>query len=235
MNKFVKTAIATALLSAPMFAAAEGFSWTAAATSEYLFRGISQSDDAPAIQGSAGYGFANGLYVGAWASTVAFNDGNQPGDDATDAEYDLYFGWNGDLAENINLDVQVVRYDYIGEPMSLAYNEAIGKVTFSEQYSITLGYTNDYLNSETDSFYTGAGGTWELGEGSGYNLTLGGGYTTLNDDGVDGYFDYSIGVNKAFGPATLALTYGGTGGDAEDAFGEDSSEDKFVFTVSFGG
>ena len=56
-----------------------GFNWNAAATSEYMFRGISQTDDKPAIQLGAGYSFSNGIYVGGWASNVDFGE-------STDAE-----------------------------------------------------------------------------------------------------------------------------------------------------
>ena len=104
-----------------------GFNWNAAATSEYLFRGISQTDDHPAIQAGAGYSWSNGLYLGAWASNV------DCGED-TDAEVDTFIGWNGDVTESVNLDVQLVRYNYIGEPAGVdyAYNELIGKATFAE-------------------------------------------------------------------------------------------------------
>jgi uncharacterized protein (TIGR02001 family) len=47
-----------------------GFNWNAAATSEYMFRGISQTDDHPAIQAGAGYSWSNGLYVGSSAGTA---------------------------------------------------------------------------------------------------------------------------------------------------------------------
>lgn len=207
-----------------------GFNWNAAATSEYMFRGISQTDDRPAIQAGAGYSWSNGLYVGAWASNVEFNEG-------TDAEVDTFIGWNGDLSDNANLDVQLVRYNYVGEPdgVDYAYNELIGKLTLAENYSLTLGYTDDYLNSETDSLYFGAGGSWEVG--GGYNLTAGVGYTTVDEDLADenGYFDYSVGVNRDFGPVNIALGYVGTNNDGELLFGEDNAEEKFVLTFSVGG
>ena len=61
--------------------------------------------------------------------------------------------------------------------------------------------------------------------------------TTIDDDlgGVDGYADYSIGVNRDFGPVNIALGYHGTNADAEDFFGTDNAEDKFVLTFSVGG
>lgn len=204
-----------------------GFNWNAAATSEYMFRGISQTDDHPAIQAGAGYSFSNGFYVGGWASNVDFGE-------STDAEIDTFVGWNGDLNENLNLDVQLVRYNYIGEPdgVDYAYNELIGKVSFAENYSATLGYTNDFLNSDTDSFYGAVGGSWTVGNE--VNLTAGLGYTTVQGT-EDGYLDYSVGVNRDFGPVNIGLGYIGTDSSGEDLFGEDNAEDKFVLTFAIGG
>lgn len=228
--------IALALIAMVPFAAQaqdeddSGFNWNAAATSEYMFRGLSQTDDQPALQAGAGYSWSNGLYVGAWASNVDFGD-------STDAEVDGFIGWNGDLGETTNLDVQLIRYEYVGQPSAVdyAYNELVGKLTFNEQYTVTLGYTNDYLNSDTDSLYTAVGGSWELGHD--YNLTAGVGYTTVDDDisSENGYLDYSVGVNRDFGPVNISLGYVGTDGKAEDIFGEDVAEDKFVLTFAVGG
>jgi uncharacterized protein (TIGR02001 family) len=204
-----------------------GFNWNAAATSEYMFRGISQTDDHPAIQAGAGYSFSNGFYVGGWVSNVDFGE-------STDAEIDTFVGWNGDLNDNLNLDVQLVRYNYVGEPdgVDYAYNELIGKVSFAENYSATLGYTNDFLNSDTDSFYGAVGGSWAVGNE--VNLTAGLGYTTVQGP-EDGYLDYSVGVNRDFGPVNIGLGYIGTDSSGEDLFGEDNAEDKFVLTFAIGG
>lgn len=207
-----------------------GFNWNAAATSEYMFRGISQTDDHPAIQAGAGYSWSNGFYVGAWASNVDF------GED-TDAEVDTFIGWNGDLSDNVNLDVQINRYNYVGEPdgVDYAYNELIGKLSFAENYSATLGYTNDFLATETDSIYVAVGGSWDVGKD--INLTAGVGYTTVDEDlsSEDGYIDYSIGVNRDFGPVNIGLGYIGTDNSAENLFGKDNAEEKFVLTFAVGG
>ncbi len=207
-----------------------GFNWNAAATSEYMFRGISQTDDHPAIQAGAGYSFSNGFYVGAWASNVDFGE-------STDAEVDTFIGWNGDLTDSVNLDVQLVRYNYVGEPdgADYAYNELIGKVSFAENYSATLGYTNDFLNTDTDSVYVAVGGSWAVGND--FNVTAGLGYTTVDNalSTEDGYMDYSVGVNRDFGPVNIALGYVGTDSSGEDLFGDDNAEDKFVLTFALGG
>ncbi|HRQ61874.1 MAG TPA: TorF family putative porin, partial [Alphaproteobacteria bacterium] len=68
------------------------FSASAALVSEYAFRGISQSDEHPALQGSIDYEHESGFYAGVWGSSVDFNDGSE----AT-VETDLYAGLAGEI------------------------------------------------------------------------------------------------------------------------------------------
>ena len=204
-----------------------GLSWNLTATSEYFFRGISQSDDRPALQAGFDYAFDSGFYAGAWASTVDFGD-------STDAELDAFIGWNRDLNTAINLDLQMIRYNYIGEPAGVdyAYNEWIGLLKISDTYLLTLGYTNDYLNADVDSLYFGVGGEWDLG--SDYLLTAGVGYTTIDGPG-ENYFDYSIGVSRTFGLFNIGLSYIDTSSAASRMFGRDASEGKVMLSVTIEG
>ena len=223
-----KTLLAALLLAAlPGVAAAEGFNWNATIASDYLYRGIDQNDDDPAFQLGAGYGFQGGLYVGAWASSVDFGD-------STDVEVDTFVGWAGDLSDSTSLDVQLIRYNYLNEPSGTdyAYNELIGKLGFAENYTFTLGYTNDYLNVDEDSLYYNLAGSWDFAEHYTFNAGLG--YTTATGP-IENFLDYSVGVSRAFGPATISLSYVGTDDNAEENFGADLAEDKVLLTIGFGG
>jgi uncharacterized protein (TIGR02001 family) len=222
-----RSLLCAALLAAlPVTASAEGLTWSAALTSDYLFRGIDQNDDQPALQASLGYGFANGFYVGAWGSNVDFGN-------STDTEIDTYIGWAGEIADGTTLDVQLVRYNYLNEPANVdgAYNELIGKLGFAENFTATLGYTNDYVASDVDSFYYGLAGGWTVAQD--YNLTAGVGYTTI-DGPAKNYFDYGVGINRDFGSVNIALGYIDTSSAAEDNFGPDIAEDKFTLTFTIG-
>jgi uncharacterized protein (TIGR02001 family) len=128
--KPVKLSFAVALVLAAMplasFAqeaeaeAESPFSFTLAATSDYTFRGASQTDEGPALQGSFTYTAPVGFYAGVWASNVDFGDGGP------DAEIDTYIGYNTDLGDEfVNLDVMLNRYNYVGgdNASDLAYND----------------------------------------------------------------------------------------------------------------
>ena len=79
----IKTLAVAAVLSVIGIATAQAeeaksphsFSANVTAVSDYVFRGITQTDSHPAIQGGFDYAHASGLYAGLWASNVDFNDG----------------------------------------------------------------------------------------------------------------------------------------------------------------
>ncbi len=78
------------------------FSWGVAATSNYIFRGETQSDDQPAIQGYV-EGAVGVFYAGAWGSTVDLDDDS--------FELDLYAGVRPAFGD-ISFDIGYVRYFY---------------------------------------------------------------------------------------------------------------------------
>ncbi len=129
---FACAAATVALLGSASTAAAQEpqIAWNVAATSDYVFRGFSQTDESPAIQGGVD-ATLGGLYAGAWASNVDF------GDD-TDAEVDLYAGVRPEWA-GFALDFGAVAYLYVNAPdasdydyieLKAAASRAIGPVTF---------------------------------------------------------------------------------------------------------
>ena len=206
-------------------------SWNLALTSDYVFRGITQTDFDPALQGGLDYSFGDtGLYVGAWASNVDFADSDGP-----DVELDYYIGWNHDLSDTLNLDLQVVRYSYMGEQDAygnIDYNEVIGALAYDEMLTFTVAYANDYANEGFSSLYYNLGGSWDVGND--FALNAGVGRTNFSDD-VGSYTDWNLGVSRQFGPVNVALNYYDvTGGFIDDVFGSDKASDRVVLTLSLG-
>ena len=197
--------------------------WNLAVTSDYVFRGISQTDLDPALQGGLDYSFGDtGLYVGAWASNVDFADSDGP-----DVELDYYIGWNHDLSDTLNLDLQVVRYSYMGEQDAygnIDYNEVIGALAYDEMLTFTVAYANDYANEGFSSLYYNLGGSWDVGND--FALNAGVGRTNFSDD-VGSYTDWNLGVSRQFGPVNVALNY-------YDVTGGYKASDRVVLTLSLG-
>lgn len=129
MTKRLLTAVlaATAMMAAPAIAQDEephflggNFSANVAITTDYTFRGISQSSSDTAIQG--GFDWASDLfYVGTWGSTVDFNDDlfdpftGETVSDGSSTEVDFYFGYTPTVGE-IALDFGFTYYLYPDAP-----------------------------------------------------------------------------------------------------------------------
>ncbi|MGY9020218.1 MAG: TorF family putative porin, partial [Alphaproteobacteria bacterium] len=93
------------------------FSANVGLVSEYYFRGISQNDDTPALQGSFDYEISLAkpvmAYVGVWGSNVDFNEGT--GVDGASIEINYYGGLKGNIGDSgVGWDVGFIYYSYPG-------------------------------------------------------------------------------------------------------------------------
>jgi uncharacterized protein (TIGR02001 family) len=77
-------------------------------TSDYRFRGISQSQNGPAVQGGIDYTHSSGLYIGNWNSSVS----SQLYTNGAGVESDIYAGWKKDIYKGLTLDVGSYNYFY---------------------------------------------------------------------------------------------------------------------------
>ena len=101
------------------------FSANVALTSEYFFRGLSQTDDAPAIQGGFDYEVEVAkpvsLYLGVWGSNVDFNEASSV--DGATIEIDWYGGLKGSIGDTgLSWDAGLIYYHYPGADSSLDYD-----------------------------------------------------------------------------------------------------------------
>ena len=79
----------------------------------------------------------------------------------------------------------------------------------------------------------GFGGSWDIG--AGVTLDVGFGLNQFDEDtGYEDYNDYSVSVNRDFGPVNAAIGFYGTDADGEFNFGE-TADNRFVLTLSIGG
>src|ERR1035437_8722893 len=81
-------------------------------TTDYRYRGISQSRLQPALQGGADYvNNPSGFYAGTWLSTIKWITDTPGG--SGNVEWDLYAGKKGNITETISYDVGVLSYVYV--------------------------------------------------------------------------------------------------------------------------
>jgi len=181
-------AAAMALLATAGAASAQDFaiSGNVAVTSDYVFRGASQSNENPAAQ--AGVDVTSGsFYAGAWASTVEFGD-------ETDAEIDLYGGYRTEAA-GYALDFGVVGYLYAGDPSTSDYDFVEVKAAASRAVGpFTVGaaifYSPDFFGAvDEEAIYTEVNAAFSPADKWSFSAALGNQYMDVSND----YVTWNIG------------------------------------------
>jgi uncharacterized protein (TIGR02001 family) len=217
---------------------ASGSSWSLAGTfgvtSDYIFRGQTQTNHDAALQGSLTVSHDSGFYLGVWGSNVDF--GNE-----TDFEVDFYAGYGGSFNDSTTFDVNVTYYAYPNAEdfRNYDYFEVLGTVTYSmDAFSI---YAKTALSPE---FFGETGFAAWVGTGAGYEITDGirvsgnVGYQWIEDNalaGIPDYFNYDIGVTGTFGIISVDLRYFGTDlSEAECYGGTDLCDERVVGTATLG-
>ena len=190
MKTVIASVCSAAFLALAGTASAQDVSFNLTATSDYVWRGVSQSDEDFAIQGGAD--FESGIfYAGTWASTVDFGD-------ETDAEWDIYLGV-APSAAGFDWDFGVTHYMYMGDAdgsdydfteASAAVSRAIGAVT----YGLKVAYSPDFFGAEDDATYLEA--NFELEPAPQWSVSGAVGQQWV-DSGAD-YLGWNLGVGYAF-------------------------------------
>lgn len=257
MNAFKKSLVVTSMaLTFPLASnVAQAYEVSANVTiaSDYRFRGISQNDTEIAIQGGFDVAFDNGLYVGTWGSQVDFNDS-----DESDAglELDYYFGYGGNLTEEVSYDVGYLYYDYPGSDEStpalhpltagrdLDYQELYGSLSYKGG-TLGFAYSDDYFLETGEFWYLYADYGFELPHG--FSLGFHAGYNKFENkstdsgkdgeeafltDGEDKYTDYSITLGKSWQGLDFALSWVDTTLDDEECFDTSWCDSTLLFSIS---
>jgi uncharacterized protein (TIGR02001 family) len=229
LKKLSALCLAGTMLTASSFAIAwesedgqHSTSASVALSSDYVWRGYSQTDEDPAISGSFDYGHSSGFYAGVWASNVDF------GDDAS-IEVDIYAGFANEFGDTgIGYDVGVLRYIYDEEDYD--WNEVYASLSYSF-FSVGVAHSSNVYDSSEDGTYYSLGFDYDL-PFAGLALSAGVGYYDYDDDVSDeDHTDYRIGLSKEIIGFGFDLTYYGMDSDGEDAYG-DVADDRVVFTIS---
>jgi uncharacterized protein (TIGR02001 family) len=188
-----------------------------ALTSDYYFRGVSQTNNDPALQGGFDWSHDSGIYAGVWASNVDF------GDDTT-LETDLYAGFSGE-ASSIGYDVGLIYYYYDdvsgtgSKPYEIYLNGSFSLL------SVGYAYSPKFFSDE-ESHYIYVGIDYELASDFSFSASVG---RSLGDAyGDDEFTDYKIGVSKGLAGLDFDLSYVGNDHDSD----ADTYDNKLIFTVS---
>ena len=123
----------------------DGISYNLTLTSDYVFRGISQTMGKPALQFGVDLEHNSGLFAYVWASNVDYTEAGDP-DDGANWELNLGLGFSLELTPNLYTDLAWQRYENPGTHPGIdyGYNEWSAVFVFQEAHALTIGY-NDTL------------------------------------------------------------------------------------------
>lgn len=197
------------------------------AISQYRFRGISLSDEDPAVQATVSLAHDSGLYAGLWASTI---DGfGELG--GANVELDLYGGYRLGVGSGATLDVGLLYYAYPGskggdfdffEPYASVAG-TLGPVT--AKIGAAYAPAQDALADNSNLYLFGdvAAGIPATGFTIKGHLGRSKGDTRLSPSGR--YFDWLAGVDYVTGPLILGAAYVDTDLDAAEAASAGATRD----------
>ena len=218
IRKILLAGATTLALAVPAMAQEVEVSGNVTLTTDYTWRGISQSNEDFAIQG--GFDLAAGMfYAGTWASNVDFSDA-----DDTNLEIDLYGGVAGETAGGLGWDVGLIYYAYPDADSSdLDFVEIYGGLSTELSGGLGLGgYL--YWDPDNETFYLDTSAGFAITEEFGVDATLG-----AYLDGFDEYANWSIGVTYA-APIGLDFDLRYWGNDVDG--GGDIADDRIILSVS---
>ena len=221
--------------------------------SQYVFRGLTQSREEPAIQGGADYSHASGFYAGTWLSNVSWFSDTNAGN-SNSLEWDLYGGFRKSWDNGFSGDVGYLRYEYPGsypalpagtvEPNTDEAYAAVGwkwvslkySYAFSNLFGVEDSEGSDYLDLTVtvplnDRFTAALHAGQQNFKGASTYAQLQG----TTNDALYSYEDYRATLNCGLGKGwTASLTYTTT--TAKDAgytvLGENIGDDQVVVGIA---
>ena len=245
-----KTALASSLplLLLGTGSAYAGTTGNVALTSDYLFRGVSQTNGEPALQGGIEHVADNGVYVGAWGSNISWLSDLSTADASISSslELDGYAGYRGKFGDStVGYDIGATYYFYPGDYPSGFNSADTGEIsfgitadltetgTFSAKYSYALTDLFGYADSDGSGYLDG-NANWEFVPG--WTLNVHGGKQWVENNAIAEYADWKVGVTKGFASGfSAALAYSDTDADEPfytNAYGNFLGEDTVLLTVA---
>jgi len=195
--------------------------------SQYVFRGLTQTNRDPALQGGFDYAHSSGFYLGTWASNISWLKENATTSGTASSgtyksggslEIDLYGGYKGSIGD-FGYDVGLLQYYYPGDTIPGANNAntleayvAGSWKWFSVKYSHSLNNKTFGVADSSGTNYLDLSASVPLGE---TGLTLGAHYGIQSYTGRDrvntnsasnndlySYDDYKISLTYDLGKAS---------------------------------
>lgn len=225
MKKVLLPLTGLAMLSAVPAAQAE-ISGNIGVTSNYLWRGVSQTMNSAAVSGGIDYSHEKGFYAGTWISNV---DWGSPEDDlGTGAEVDFYAGFSGGKGD-FGYDVGYIYY-YYPNFTDADFGEIYGSLSY-KWIEGGIAYTvNKSADGPTNDLYYYLSGSWDLPQDWSIGATIG--HYDFKDGGDADYTHGQLDLGKSLGEyGDVTFTVSKVSGNSFE--GEDVWDEDVLFAVSW--
>jgi uncharacterized protein (TIGR02001 family) len=191
--KLALVAAAASLCFAGAAAAQEdsgpSFSFNLGASTDYVFRGFSQTDEDPQVFGGVDATLGIG-YAGVWVSNVDFLD-------STDAEFDIYGGIKPTVGA-VSLDLGVIYYGYIDKGASnydyWEFKAAASVPAGPATIGVATYYSPNFFGAADDAFYYEANAAVTIPD---TKFSISGAIGRQDQDGGLDYTTWNVGVGFA--------------------------------------
>ena len=237
LNRLTSTLFGTCLLFALAFSAPvksqtaaemfaeENFSASVWLTSDYIFRGVSFSDQGPAIQASLDWGY-NSFYAGVWGTNLELtaydnkDDDPKPNNRFSSIELDWYIGYANTLADWLDYDLMGIYYQFPRDKGHLESDYFEIWLTLSHTFDMPLSptvgvfgaWSPDFSYEEGNAIYTKLFGGIAFENGFGIDAAFGTQEIDGEKDAFSGgktlsYSHWEFGINKTVAGFGLDLRY----------------------------
>ncbi len=219
--------------------------------SQYVFRGLTQTNGDPAIQSGFDYSHSSGFYAGTWLSNVSWltDSTAATGYTSSSLEWDVYGGYKGTIGKSdFGYDVGALFYVYPGTFSSAIAPLGIGKADTQEiygalswkwisaKYSYSVGNKTFGVQDSSGTWYFDLTASIPINDKLtgilhyGKQKFTGSAIVGVSNDSFASYEDYKIGVTYAL-PKDFTIGAYWTGTDtnaAQKAFYTNGSDARFV-------
>lgn len=200
--------------------------------SDYVLRGVSQSNGDPTVQAGLDYLHRSGVFAGLFAARTDYPDspfGSNPGD----IELDAYLGFSRTAGRHWSWDAAALHYDFPDSfGFDYSYNELAANLHFRDLLRLGATVSNDAAASGASGWTAEFGARRAFGKRLQASGALG--HYDFKRTGWEDYRYWDLGVSAVVGAFTFDVRYFDTSSGAESRAGSRLTRARVVVSVSAG-
>ena len=170
--------------------------------SQYIFRGLTQTDDKPAFQGGFDFTHKSGIYLGTWGSNISWLHDSGVCQHGCSLEWDLYGGYRYAFNDDWGIDLGVLYYYYPGSYVPGATNPDTTELYAAGSWkwvSLKYSYSVDHTFGVPDSaWYLDLSANYPINDQWTFNAHVGRQEYNGSQNGVSNsifnYTDWKLGL-----------------------------------------